>query len=98
MDQVMNIKQRRINLFPCLCNMPHNLASKISWYDLDLSPRIVMLRVTATSKMVLKNIQPSIGACMTCDNAWSRRLISGLHLVPIPVILWTHITVLMYKD
>jgi len=45
--------------------MPHNLASKISWYDLDLSPGIVAFHVTATPKMVLKPIQPSTGACMT---------------------------------
>ena len=45
--------------------MPHNLASKISWYDLDFSPGIVMFHVTATSKIVLKSIQSSAGACMT---------------------------------
>jgi len=87
MDQVMNIKQRWINLFSWLCNVPHKLASKISWFDLDLSPAIVMFHVTATSKMVLKSIQPSAGACMfvtTMPGAggWY----SGLHLVPLPVI------------
>jgi hypothetical protein len=45
-----------------------------------------MLLITATFKMILKSIQASTGACMTDYIAWNRRLISGLHLVPIPVI------------
>jgi hypothetical protein len=45
--------------------MPQKLVSKISWYSLDLSPGIVMFLVTSTSKMVLKPIQSSAGACVT---------------------------------
>jgi hypothetical protein len=45
--------------------MPHNLVSEICWCGWDLSPRIVMFYVTATSKVVLKPIEASFQSCIT---------------------------------